>query len=146
MLESRGLWLGRGLVCDNAVETGNPTRCIIVIQWPVIYLISELFMIYLSSGAATCGGWRAQTPTIIYLTVSSRELFVVHADTDFELGTILRTPVLGERKVCFCSPKMYQNSPTAIQNSKILRGQYPVLGERRVCFRSPKMYQNSTAF
>ena len=32
-------------------------------------------------------------------------------------GTILRTPVLG--KVCFRSPKMYQNSPTAIEDSKI---------------------------
>ena len=31
--------------------------------------------------------------------------------------TIPRTPVLGERKVCFRSPKMYQNSPTAMQNS-----------------------------
>ena len=34
-------------------------------------------------------------------------------------------PVLGERKFCFRSPKMYQNFPTAMQISKILRGKYP---------------------
>ena len=28
------------------------------------------------------------------------------------------TPVLWAREVCFCSPKMYQNSPTVMQNSK----------------------------
>jgi hypothetical protein len=32
--------------------------------------------------------------------------------------TIHRTPVLGERKVGFISPKMYQNAPTAMQNYK----------------------------
>ena len=43
------------------------------------------------------------------------------------LGTIPRTPVSGERKVCFHSPKMYQNSPTviAMHNSKIFRGTKP---------------------
>ena len=40
-------------------------------------------------------------------------------------GTIPRTPVLGERKICFCSPKMYHNSPTAMQNSKIFWGTIP---------------------
>ena len=48
--------------------------------------------------------------------------------------------------VCFHSPKMYWNSPTAMQNSETFPGkilQIPVLGERKVCFRSPKMYQNS---
>ena len=60
--------------------------------------------------------------------------------------TIPQTPVLGERKVCFRSPKMYQNSPTAMQNSNIFPGtilRTPVLGERKVCFCSPKMYQSS---
>ena len=40
-------------------------------------------------------------------------------------GTIPWTLVLGERKVCFRSPKLYQNSPTAataMQNSKIFPG------------------------
>ena len=40
-------------------------------------------------------------------------------------GTILRTPVSGEMKVCFRSPKMYKNSPTAMQNSKIFPGTIP---------------------
>ena len=39
--------------------------------------------------------------------------------------TILRTPVLGWKKVCFRSPEMYQTSPTAMQNSKFSGGQYP---------------------
>ena len=37
-------------------------------------------------------------------------------------GTIPRNPILGEKKVCFRSSKMYPNSPTAIQNSKLLPG------------------------
>ena len=48
-------------------------------------------------------------------------------------GTLIRTPVLGERRVCFCYLKIYQNSPTAIQNSKNLPGTIPrtfVLGEK----------------
>ena len=34
-------------------------------------------------------------------------------------------PVLGARKVFFRSPKIYQNSPTAMQNSKIFPGTIP---------------------
>ena len=59
---------------------------------------------------------------------------------------IFQTPVLGERKVCFCSPKMYQNSPIAMQNSKIFPVTIhwtPVLGERKVGFISPKIFQNA---
>ena len=58
-------------------------------------------------------------------------------------GTIPRTPVLGERKICLCSPKMYHNSPTAMQNSKISRRTIArtfVLGGGGVCFHSLKMY------
>ena len=73
----------RGLVCDNRVKTGNPARCIIVIQWPVIYLILELFMIYLSSGAAT---WRFGGTQQLYTSLSSRELYVLHTETDCEPG------------------------------------------------------------
>ena len=40
-------------------------------------------------------------------------------------GTIPWTFVLGERNVCFRSPKMYHNSPTAMQNSKIFPGTIP---------------------
>ena len=46
-------------------------------------------------------------------------------------------------KVCFCSPKMYQNSTPAMQNTHIFPGvKFPdpfEKGERErtVCFRSP---------
>ena len=64
--------------------------------------------------------------------------------------TISRTPVLGEREVCFRSPKLYQHSPIVQQCriQKFTRGQNHaprtfVLGEGKF-FRSPKMYLNST--
>ena len=38
-------------------------------------------------------------------------------DSNIFPGTIPRTPVLGERKICFCSPKMHHNSP--IQQRRI---------------------------
>ena len=40
------------------------------------------------------------------------------------------TPVLGERKVCFRSLKMYQNFPTAMQNSKKNPGKNPGVDPR----------------
>ena len=41
-------------------------------------------------------------------------------DTGACANAALLTNILGKGKVCFHSPKMYQNSPTAMQNSKIL--------------------------
>ena len=46
----------------------------------------------------------------------------------------------------FRSPKMYQNSPTAMLDSNISPGTIPrtfVLGERKICFCSPKTHHNS---
>ena len=45
---------------------------------------------------------------------------LLYSNAEFTIlpGTIPRTPVFGEREVCFRSPKMYQNSPTAMQNYK----------------------------
>ena len=37
-------------------------------------------------------------------------------------GDNIPDPRFRERKICFCSPKMHHNSPTAMQNSKIFRG------------------------
>ena len=58
-----------------------------------------------------------------------------------------RTFVLGwGRKICSHSPKMYQNSPTAMQNFKnfpVTIHRTPVLGERKVGFISSKMYQHA---
>ena len=46
--------------------------------------------------------------------------------------TIHRTPVLGERKVGFISPKMYQNAPTTMQNYKKIQNSWtPVFGKGR---------------
>ena len=40
-------------------------------------------------------------------------------------GKMPRTPVLGDRKFCFRSPIMYQNSPTAMQIPQIFPGTKP---------------------
>ena len=65
----------------------------------------------------------------------------------FSRGQYSGPSVLGERKVCFCSPKMYQSSPSAMQNSKIFPSTIPrilISGEiESLLYRSPKMYQKS---
>ena len=62
-------------------------------------------------------------------------------------GKILQTPVLGERKVCFRSPKMnqlsysnaeFKNFPGSISPDLRFSGR-----GGGICFHSPKMYQNS---
>ena len=53
------------------------------------------------------------------------ELFYSNAEFNIFLGTIPRTPVLGKRKDCFRSPKMYQISDTAKQNSYKIPGVEP---------------------
>ena len=61
----------------------------------------------------------------------------INTNSEIFSGTKPRTFVLGGKKVCFRSPKMYQNSPTAMQNSKNFPGtilRTPVLGEKKFCF------------
>ena len=59
------------------------------------------------------------TRTFVFvLRKFTKTLLHSHSEFTNSPGTIPRTPVLGERKVGFRSPKMYQNFPTAMQNSK----------------------------
>ena len=50
------------------------------------------------------------------------KLYYSNADFKNFPGDNTLDPVSGARKVCFCSPAMYQNSPTALQNSEIKSG------------------------
>ena len=70
-------------------------------------------------------------------------------DSNISPGKMLQTLVLGERKICFCSPEMHHNS--SIMQCRILKFSgvnIPDLrfrggGGRKICFHFPKMYQNS---
>ena len=70
---------------------------------------------------------RGKFEFVFDLQICTKTLIQQLQNSQHFLGTIPRTPVLGERKVCFRSPKMYQNSPTvtAMMNSKIFRETKP---------------------
>ena len=56
---------------------------------------------------------------------SKNVLKLSYSNAEFKTVPGDNTPVLGERKVCFRFPKMYQNSPTAMQNYKTISGVEP---------------------